>query len=455
MQLEIKREWMERMVEKEGDGILSVGGLMCRVLATDANYHAERRALLALHRLWVAGKGESPDANAIRDASDGTWHALSETEQLRLRGLSQDLNEIRGDRPDQNTLEMTPEVQAKLKAANEARRRGEWDRTLELLRQWGKYIEPALLSYMRGAIWFAAGDAETAGVFFEHAVRLEPTNVNFRISFLNSLLQTDVSRAVAEAENVLGAADRSDPAVVVHAAHTALTAVKDVAVAAASGTYSRLIPLLKDAVQRLEQQEDTNRFPLDAAFSLLGVCYESLGDTQSALASYSRALQVDPNDTAVLIARGRLLFGTSMSARSDFELAINLGTQDVWPYFFLAHDYLSHGRFDECRSICERGLRKPASDRVRSELFECLAISQAALEYPAGVVQNSFESALRADPSNERVHRNLETFRKLLANYPIKTEQLETRPPSAVRDDVQEELRKTSRFPPRLLMPAA
>jgi hypothetical protein len=40
----------------------------------------------------------------------------------------------------------------------EARKQGDWERALDLLRRWGSYFDPALVSYFRGAVWLEAGD---------------------------------------------------------------------------------------------------------------------------------------------------------------------------------------------------------------------------------------------------------------------------------------------------------
>lgn len=68
--------------------------MMPQPFATNANYQSVIRSLLQIHRLWVVGKGESPEADAIRDAMDGPWNLLSDAERERARGLSEDLNSI-------------------------------------------------------------------------------------------------------------------------------------------------------------------------------------------------------------------------------------------------------------------------------------------------------------------------------------------------------------------------
>jgi len=81
----------------------------------------------------------------------------------------------------------TPQAQAGLIEALEARQRGEWDRALDLLRRWRAHIDPALLSYLRGSIWLEAGDVETAADFFAHAARLLPGAEDYLAHFMYAL----------------------------------------------------------------------------------------------------------------------------------------------------------------------------------------------------------------------------------------------------------------------------
>src|SRR5438128_1578419 len=131
--------------------------------STNPSYMQSIRGLHRLHELFVAGKSEDPDADAVRDSLERPWNCLSEAEQNRITGLSEDLYSI-GEPPGE-VLPMNPLVQRKLVEAYEARQAGKWDRALELLRRWGRYLEPPLLSYLRGSIWDEAGDHATAVLF--------------------------------------------------------------------------------------------------------------------------------------------------------------------------------------------------------------------------------------------------------------------------------------------------
>jgi hypothetical protein len=104
-----------------------------RPLTMSPAYVAMVRGIRELHHLLGAGKEDSPEAEAVRDATDGPWEALSEVERTRVRNLSEDLYSL--FEPPLAPRPMGPREQAKLGEAFEANRRGEWDRALDLLRQ--------------------------------------------------------------------------------------------------------------------------------------------------------------------------------------------------------------------------------------------------------------------------------------------------------------------------------
>src|SRR5262249_42561608 len=156
-----------------------------RPFPSSPNYLQSIQGLHRLHALAVSGKDETPEAEAVRASLERPWSGLSEAEKRRITGLSEDLYSI--SEPPGQVLAMTAEAQQKLVEAYEARQAGEWDRALELLRQCGPYLEPALLSYSRGSVWLEAGDFATAALFFEHALRLDPANGNYANLHLHAL----------------------------------------------------------------------------------------------------------------------------------------------------------------------------------------------------------------------------------------------------------------------------
>jgi hypothetical protein len=71
------------------------------------------------------------------------------------------------------------------------------------------------------------------------------------------------------------------------------------------------------------------------------------------------------------------------------------------------------------------------SDAIKSELAEWLAIAQSELGYPTEIVRESFDRAIRSDPTHERARRNLSAFEA--AARPIPAGSYETRHRSAIR----------------------
>ena len=167
------------------------------------------------------------------------------------------------------------------------------------------------------------------------------------------------------------------------------------------------------------------------AIALLGFGCEFLGNWQAAQDFYSRGLQLDPYNDALLVARGILLYGTGPQAIADLEMAVRTGSSLIWPYVFLAHYNLRTRHFEECRRLCERVLGMNGSTAVMSEVSDWMAIAQAELGFPAELVRASFDNAIRLDPSDERAKRNMAAFET--ANKPMTFEDWETRSVNDVR----------------------
>jgi tetratricopeptide (TPR) repeat protein len=397
-----------------------------------ANYLATVRGLRELHRLAVVGRQDSPEADAVRDATDVPWQGLTEVEKKRLSGLSEDLYSITDPQPAAQP-EMNPQVQARLVDVDEARRRGEWDRALELLRRWASSIEPSVLSYLRGFTWLEAGDPETAALFFEDASGRQPENGAYLAMLLDSTNRFHPAEAWRRAREILDEPDRYEPIVVAFAADVILDSVPCLPQAEAFQLFRRLIPLLEWALDKLEMGDrgEVDLSVLTKTCRVLGFCHETLGEDQAALSCYSRGIAADPTNPVLLVYRGVLLYGESPRAVKDFEVAIECESPVIWPYFFLAHYSLVGGLFEKCRALSERGLEMEGPDTIKSELAEWLAIAQSELGYPAEVVRESFDRSLRFDPTNERARRNLATFEA--ADRPIPASAYETRDRAAIR----------------------
>jgi hypothetical protein len=160
-----------------------------RPFSTSPSYVQSIQGLLRLHELTLKGEDESPEAESVRDSLDRPWTELSEVEQKRITGLSEDLYSIRN--PSEGPIPTNPQAQRELSEAIEARQSGEWDKALELLRRWGESLEPAVLSFVRGTVWQEAGDSDTASQFYQFASELHPIDENFTSVYSSKRVKTD------------------------------------------------------------------------------------------------------------------------------------------------------------------------------------------------------------------------------------------------------------------------
>lgn len=371
------------------------------------------KGLVALHRLIKAGKDDSSEAEAIRDAMDAPLKTLNRIEKERAQWLSEDLYSVSEPPATTTQKEMNAQAQQQFYEAIEARRGREWDRALTLLRRWREHTSPALLSLQRGLIWLEAGNPDVAIVFFRYASESDPSNAMYQASYLHALAESDPDAAAKLAEKVLADDNKYAPAVVARAAGILRSnEARTVSDAGSAQLYRRLISILERNKARIEKDEDAAGRVLAFAMTigLLGFCHEFLGNTGAAVSCYSLGLQVNPNNDALFTARGILQYGTSPRAISDFEQAVELRCPVVWPYLFLAHHCLGTSQFEQSRAMCEAGLKMNGSDSAKSQLEEWRAIAQAELGFPPELVRAAFESAIRLDPSNELAKRNRDLF---------------------------------------------
>lgn len=160
---------------------------------TNDSYIRSVQGLHQLHMLAHLGKDDDPEADDLRASLELPWRHLTETDKMRITGLSEDLYSL--SEPPSPPLAMTSEAQKRLVEALEARQGGEWDKALELLRRWGRYLDPALLAYLRGTIWREGGDNATAALFFRRATFLEPSNEKYAGLYRNALSKSNATDA--------------------------------------------------------------------------------------------------------------------------------------------------------------------------------------------------------------------------------------------------------------------
>ncbi len=376
-------------------------------IAMSSPYVAYVRGLLRLHELDVAKSSESDDAEAVRDSLEVPWSLLSDSERERIRSLSADLYAISDPA---TTVAPTNESQQAIQEAMEARNEGRWDEALKLIRTWENHYEPGLIAYVRGSIWMEAGDNLTASVFFKHASDLHPDNENYRSMYLATLASADPDQALHVASEILQCSSDSSPQIVTKAAEIFFVSTKSMPESDSLPKLDWLAGILEDVLSRIEQQQPVKKSVFAQAIALAAFCQDRLGRSSAALRLYNQGIAANPIDDALLVARGILQYGKSESAIRDFQLAIELKSPLVWPWFFVGHRHLTNEQYEECLKVSERALDWDSSNAVKATLYEWIGISRSELGMPIEKVREAFEAAVRLEPENERIRSNLAAF---------------------------------------------
>jgi hypothetical protein len=139
--------------------------------ADETAARAYARLLLRLHDLIAKGQGDDPEADTVRDGMDAPWYAMTEAEQERLGGLSEDLYALAENNP--RTVKLSAEDRRKwgdeFGAAFQA---GEWDRALILLRRPPDDVPADHITFLQAECWEHLGCPEVALRFMRAATRL-------------------------------------------------------------------------------------------------------------------------------------------------------------------------------------------------------------------------------------------------------------------------------------------
>jgi hypothetical protein len=133
------------------------------------------RLLLRLHDLIAKGQGDDLEAEAIRDEMDAPWYALTEAEQQRMGGLSEDLSALAEKNPRSVTMSAEERRQwgQAFGAAFDA---GDWDRALVLLRRPPDDVPGDHVAFFQADCWEHLGCPEVALRFMRTATRLDTTH---------------------------------------------------------------------------------------------------------------------------------------------------------------------------------------------------------------------------------------------------------------------------------------
>jgi hypothetical protein len=231
------------------------------------------RLLAQLHLAMKEGWDETADGEALREQMDEPGSRLSREEGTSLNGISADLHSL-ADAPAAQVLPMTANVMADLDVALQARKSQDFNKALEVLRNYAAYVPLASLAYLRGRIWLEAGEHSIAGMFLERASELDPGNANYRYLSLHSLSLADPALAAESARVILANPEVNPPALVIKAADILFGQSRKHAVHPSQDELDSLIPIVRRSVFRMEALGEGETRPelLGTAHAIIDYC---------------------------------------------------------------------------------------------------------------------------------------------------------------------------------------
>ena len=184
-----------------------------------APYQEYMRLLRDLHVLIAKGRGDSDEADRLRDLMDDPWYQMRPEEIRRVRGLSADLYTLVDPLPLPTQVAQS-EIDGSNQLSANAVKEEDWDHVLELLRERPHPHPLHKVAYIRALAWFKLGDLETSLLFLERAVSLNPNNFEYLNFFIFMLLQNGrVKDALFNADKILNASEIVHPIVLYRAAN--------------------------------------------------------------------------------------------------------------------------------------------------------------------------------------------------------------------------------------------
>jgi tetratricopeptide (TPR) repeat protein len=376
--------------------------------AIDDSYRRYVDLLLRHSRLLAERRDEDAETEAVEEEMTRLWDRLDAVQRHSLSGLGSDLNWVRrGCLPAPNGHRPEDVSKQDVRAWIEARAQGDWHGLLHYLRVCSPRNPTFGLAFHRALAWQAIGFPQLAGLFFDLASELDPSNGFVAYRALQTASQVDPQAAVERARTILKDPSRH-PASVVALAVTILLVVR-----VEDGPQidpSEAAELLRGCLERVHS-ESTSDEDRGILYDIAALGFHRLGDFPEARHAYEEALRIQPNDATLLVRLGLLLYGREdENAAGLLARAAELQSPLFMPYFFLAHYHISRRHFVEALTLCSQALARTTSDPIRAELLEWAAICESELSFPDEAVEALFRAARVLDPTNERISRNQQAF---------------------------------------------
>jgi len=370
------------------------------------------RNLIQLHELIASGKGDSDEADQIRDRLDVTFSQLTSEERDRLDGVASDLFMLDG-REEYQEHDVSERGQHRLSGAlADAHRRNDWKSVLGLLRRGPSFVPPAQFAYIRGRAYEQLGHHAVARLFFRHASVLDPSNIAYPICELETLVRLGHHEEAAAYARAIAFDPRRPHQTRTLAVAAIRESLRDASTDNESRLSAELIPVLDDAIDAELSlgSRDSNDAVLICAYLLRAECRESVGEVDRAMSDWNDAIRKSEGVLKSTCLAGRGLLNLQLDRRddalSDFELAVELECPHAFPYYFVATSHLLEERFPDVVRIARLGLEKAENRSLRAELHHVIAIALAYLGVSDKSVRREFDRARELDPFDELIRSN-------------------------------------------------
>ncbi|MEX2186209.1 MAG: hypothetical protein WD875_05430 [Pirellulales bacterium] len=310
------------------------------------------RCLVELHRIMAAGKDDTPDAEVLRSTMDSAWYQLSENDIEVVGGLSEDLYSIGVDREDPPRESVPDSLAVSLSryfACDEVAQ------LLLFIRKHERELPRVDAAVWRGYAWGRLGHPSASAEFFGESARVEPTNVLLRVSHIGMLIDCGkIDAAMPIARSLAEKADASSDEL-----YTAGTVFFRAVLAQPPGEANEVLQEAVNVFQRAASAQRppvpdvTNAIGLYAkAYSYalvgiwmgrscieyngqleLGMCWEEMGDTDSARAAYREAESLGIDDDLAEILLHDLDTNHPLNCRERFrQCHPRLAPSTVWDF---------------------------------------------------------------------------------------------------------------------------
>jgi tetratricopeptide (TPR) repeat protein len=239
----------------------------------------------------TTGDPDGEEADAIRDAMEDPWYAMSRSEQQLVRGLSADLYTI-GQPPVSDKRESIPSEELQQFVDN-----ADWPAVLEVVRSKQTSLDADEAAFLRAVAWMHLGQPEVALCFLREVERLRPLSDSDKIWLLTCLMQT--VRLDETLKHASAFAESPNPLVRLRASNALSLAAQKLPSSESDKTRLHSIALAEEALGKVEpliSEDRTAKLLWQSTLFQLALDYEEIDNTPKAVSSCRRLLEEQPNN---------------------------------------------------------------------------------------------------------------------------------------------------------------